>query len=175
MVQEVTLAVQSGHRDHPDVFMPPGKRAKDLTWTSCGIMQPFDIVGCHLILGNGEWASALKQTRSVCFVNNLLPAYLSHTNVKCKIPLVKNRARSSPDEAGICRLDRTIFPFSTFPGLFKQCFGSSAPCPGAVSLVCMCECVCFPQYIIFVHNFNWFFFVVALRVTLLKVADPEIH
>lgn len=124
-----------------DVFMPPRKRAEDLTWPSCGIVQPFDIVGCHLILGNCEWVLALKQTGFVCFVCNWLPTYLAHTDVKYKIPLIKNRARSGPEEAGICCLNCTIFPFSTFPGPFKQCFGSSPPCPGAVSLVCVCVCL----------------------------------
>lgn len=133
------------------VFMPPGKRAKDLAWTSCGIMQPFDIVGCHSILGNCEWALALKQKRFVCFVCNWLPTYLALTDVKCKIPLVKNMARSGPEEAGICCLDCTIFPFSTFPGLFKQCFGSSPPCPGAI----LCPWVClFPSVFYFCTYFN---------------------
>lgn len=137
-----------------DVFMPPGRRAKYLTWTSCGIMQPFDTVGCHLILGNCEWASNLKQTRFVWSVHNWFLTYLAHTGVKCKIPPVKNRARSGPEDVGICCLDCAIFPFSIFPGLFKQCFGSSTPYPGTISLLCMCKCVCFPQYFIFVHNFN---------------------
>lgn len=53
-----------------DVFIPPGKRANDLTVTSCGIMQPFDIAGCLLILGNCKWASALEQIRFMGFAPN---------------------------------------------------------------------------------------------------------